>query len=401
MDTLRGFVDAVWTTDDSAHHPHAPASVWSKPDTISRSFELRRLTTSKNAAGVRTDFFEFYWAHMMTGTSVRHVLAWARVLLLRSPATVPRPLLVIWAFLLALGLVVVFLAVQTVVPEAWRLVTVPRWVTGGLGAAFAWLSGPIVERIIGDAARYLNPAPTNVGRRQQIRAKGVELIERLHDAGYERIIVVGHSLGSVIGYDVLTHAWALHNSSVEPRAHPLLDALEAEVAAGPVEVDAYQRDQRRALDELQDHGLTWRVTDFVTLGSPLTYADILLASDAGQLAERQADREYPTCPPVLEDGHFSYPPDQVGRKPHHAAVFGLTRWTNLFFPARLLVFGDLVGGPLRPVFGTGVDDVRVTTRQRLGLLTHTLYWSIPDGSVTAPHLTALRRAVRLVEGELG
>ena len=69
MDTLRGFVDTVWTTHTQIHTPQAGAAIWSKPDTVSESFELRRLTTGRHTGDVRTDFFEFYWAHLMQGTA--------------------------------------------------------------------------------------------------------------------------------------------------------------------------------------------------------------------------------------------------------------------------------------------------------------------------------------------
>ncbi len=79
MDTLRGFVQEVWGRNTPVHRegPGADA-VWSKPYTLSENFELRRLTTGVNADGVRSDFFEFYWAHLMHGTGPGHVLAWAR-----------------------------------------------------------------------------------------------------------------------------------------------------------------------------------------------------------------------------------------------------------------------------------------------------------------------------------
>ena len=57
MATLRGFVEAVWTTDPDVPKPHVPAQRWSKPDQVSGDFELRRLTTSENRDGRRTDFF--------------------------------------------------------------------------------------------------------------------------------------------------------------------------------------------------------------------------------------------------------------------------------------------------------------------------------------------------------
>src|SRR4051812_28248313 len=83
MDTLRGFVDTVWTSDTQIHHPFVadPSAFWSKPDRISGSFELRCLTTPKNRGELRTDFFEFYWAHLMQGTTWAQVTAWIQMLL--------------------------------------------------------------------------------------------------------------------------------------------------------------------------------------------------------------------------------------------------------------------------------------------------------------------------------
>jgi hypothetical protein len=45
---------------------------------------------------VSTDFYELYWAHLMTGTSWNHVTAWVRTLMLRPPATVPSRLWTLW-----------------------------------------------------------------------------------------------------------------------------------------------------------------------------------------------------------------------------------------------------------------------------------------------------------------
>ena len=87
MDTLRGFVRTMWRTDESVQRQHGSDrdGVWSKPYTLSENFELRLLTTAENAAGIRTDFYEFYWAHLMQGTKIGHVVAWAKTLLLRRP----------------------------------------------------------------------------------------------------------------------------------------------------------------------------------------------------------------------------------------------------------------------------------------------------------------------------
>jgi hypothetical protein len=408
MQTLRGFVDAVWTTDKSVRHDYSVATVWSKPDTISGSFELRRLTTGKNSEGVRTDFFEFYWAHLMGGTSFSDVVAWARILLFHWPWNLPKQLRGAWG--LIVGLIVVIglfaLALSTFIPADWPTVAIREWMPLVLSVAITWVAMPVIKKIIGDAARYLNPAPGNIQRRQEIRTKGVEVLQKLHEAGYKRIVVVGHSLGTVIGYDILTYAWALHNHTADKtkrhpkldiKSHPKLDALESDLAAGKLTTDEYQVRQRELLDELIVNGLTWRVTDFLTLGSPLAHATLLLAKDADDLTAKQEAREFPTCPPVLEDGKFSYPAKRAHRTLHHAAVFGPTRWTNLYFPAKSVFWGDLIGGPLAKLFGNGVRDISVSTCQRFGLLSHTLYWTPGSDSACKSHIEKLRTAVNLLD----
>jgi hypothetical protein len=397
MDTLRGFVRSVWTNDESVHHAHAHPRVFSKPDDISGSYELRRLTTTTDRRDVRTDFYEFYWAHLMEGTSLRHVTAWARRLLLRWPGNVPKQLIGAWSLIVVVLIAVGFLALQTVLPDAYRVVTIPKWVSGVLGVLVAWVAVPVLNGIVGDAARYLDPAPANVERRQSIRAKGVEILKNLHDSQeYERIILVGHSLGTVIGYDILTYAWPAFAGATEgTKRHPGLDQLENDVASRSLDAGAYQARQRELLRELQKDGCRWLVTDFVTLGSPLTHAEILLAHDKNDLVSKEAERELPTCPPTLEDGRFSFPKNRAKRTLHHAAVFGPTRWTNLYFPCRFVLLGDLIGGPLTEVFGQGIVDHSVTTTLRGGWLSHTLYWSTSDGEPNPEHVKALRKAVNL------
>ena len=117
------------------------------------------------------------------------------------------------------------------------------------------------------------------------------------------------------------------------------------------------------------------MTDFVTIGSPLAHAELLLARDRPDLEMKQAERELPTCPPQLEADRFSYPATATGRTLHHAALFGPTRWSNVYFPAQWVVKGDLIGGPLQEVFGWGIRDYAVTTTLRGGFLSHTLYWT--------------------------
>jgi hypothetical protein len=113
-----------------------------------------------------------------------------------------------------------------------------RWVIPPLIAltivvVWRFLAKPIGTNLVGDAARYLQPRPANIAHRQAIRCAGVVLIEKLHQSGqFERIIVVGHSLGSVIAYDIIVHSWIrLHRKHRRPLSPRFRDIKEVEEKA--------------------------------------------------------------------------------------------------------------------------------------------------------------------------
>ncbi len=419
MDTLRGFVEAVWTTDTDAHHDSVNAESWGKPDVASGNYELRRITTTKNREGRRTDFFEFYWAHLMEGTTLSHVGAWAKVLIFRRPSQLPPQLRGLWwtlVLLLGLGLLVAL-------NQVFKFVPVPDWVIATATAAWFVLGSTIIGFLIhyaGDAARYLHVAPPNIDIRRQIREAGINLLKSLHDAKvgpenekkyeYDRIIVVGHSLGSIIGYDILTHLWPRYNDAPVPAAmptvNPALDALETlarSSSAANWSVTSYQTAQSAYLTELESRGNQWRVTDFITLGSPLAHGRMLLARKDAEFDRKKIEREFPICPPLLEEvdhlKRFSYKPGKFW-VPHHAAVFGPTRWTNLYFPCRCTFLGDVIGGPVAQAFGPGICDVSVKTNIWHGIFSHTFYWTFPKNEKngkTPEWIAELRNAVRICQ----
>jgi hypothetical protein len=199
------------------------SSFYSKPDHIFDTLELRRLTANKEYTGKNpTDFYELYWQHLMTGTTFAHIQAWLGKLLLRRPDSVPRRLrLALWSMWALIILAIVSLSVYAVC-----LGRLP--VVEGMGAVVLFFLVRPLERFglkyVGDAARYLSPFPENVGIRHAIRSTGLPLLRGLHRdplRRYDRIIVVGHSLGSVIAYDVLTYLWQEMHSKVErsPQRH--------------------------------------------------------------------------------------------------------------------------------------------------------------------------------------
>ena len=230
----------------------------------------------------------------------------------------------------------------------------------------------IVTSVVGDAARYLSPHPQNIAIRQSVRSEGLELLRRLHERGdYDRIIVVGHSLGSVVAYDILSYLWGeYHMDYRTPKKHKqrALRRLE-DVACGlstdpnPVALGRYRHAQLSTWWELRDLGHPWLVTDLISAGSPLAHAAILLARNEEKLRKKRERQELPENPPypnmnaVMGDQDWSfsfrwtYERKEDGtrvrlRALHDGATFACTRWTNLYYPVKWVFGGDLLGGPL-------------------------------------------------------
>jgi hypothetical protein len=382
MDTLRGFVCAV-AGKRLAH---------SKPDRISPTLELRRLSVPSDSAKwspgepVSTDFYELYWAHLMSGTSWNHVIAWLGVLMLRLPIKVPPRLLPVWllSWLMAAAATVAICGPWRPDLSAWPLIALA--LAGAVALARA-TGTYFMLQYVGDAARYLSPAPPNIGVRHAIRSAALDLLRGLHDDPtwhrYHRIIVVGHSLGSVIGYDALTYLWQErhHPTKADLRSapQPSHDLLEhsSSITDGRTLQSRIWREQRAI-------GVEWKITDFVTLGSPLAHSAFLMARDENDFTDKKDKREFPTCPPrhrdaadkdygcsLLEDTAFgSKIPSKLL---HHAAPFACTRWTNLYFSA------DLVGGSLKGLFGDWIDEPKQPCIASGGLFPHTRYWNASEG----------------------
>lgn len=452
MQTLNAFVDAVWTTDQTLVDPHKPNPntggvrtgnvSWAKPDDRNSSTELRRITTERDNAGNYTDFYEYYWAHMMEGTTWEHVQTWIKDLLFRNPRSqVPKSVFHAWVVLWIVALVIAGLTLWGLWPKAeapkpWLAV-----LSAVLGAVASGVISAVMLRRFGDVARYVKALPSNVAKRHLIRQTGVDLLNGLiASKDYDRIVVVAHSLGTIVAYDILAMLFAQHNrfsntgkpgDMPQPERHALEDMIRGAATSGALDLDAYQEQQAKALAEAKEQGSTWIISDFVTLGAPLTHAEFLTAESHEDLRARQETRLLPTCPPVLEyDGttkmrHFSYaghanrhPQDR--RKPHHAALFAYTRWTNLYSPEKAILTGDLISGPVGDVFGLemdgktlqGVRDIAVlpkldgqggvATGHKRSFFSHNNYWAMDKGTETGKaqvphHIAELRRALRILQ----
>ena len=230
--------------------------------------------------------------------------------------------------------------------------------TGIVGFVVALLIGWLIQKYlygyIGDAARYLTPDVGNVTQRAAIRKDARDLLVKLHASGrYDRIIVVGHSLGSVIAYDVVNRLWdeyrdrfggglRLHDvktgnfkkndsrkkdgnkkgrdtaigvlkSCIEKKftdseSQPALREVERvayrlrEMTADDLDRPATLRDfwtaQALLWDEQRRIGNDWLVSDLITLGSPLAHASWLTRLGGDNLHARFKSREFGRCPPL-------------------------------------------------------------------------------------------------------
>lgn len=297
-------------------------------------------------------------------------------------------------------------------------------------AIYLALYALFLQPFLGDAARYFRASPGNVLVRREIRKQAVEMLDTLHKWGtYDRIIVVAHSLGTVVAYDMLRAYFSRVNNALPKPA--LLEPEFSEIdspdpkrptatAEDPVKWRSAGRELIRKIAartvnspaEDDRKRPTWLVTDFVTLGSPLTHAHYLMCDGKteGELVadfnRRVAQREFPTCPPsrIDGDGFLGFVNPGKGKEFHHAALFGMTRWSNLYFPMKQLFWGDAIGGPLTNVFGPYVEDVEVYIHKPpkcsffTTFFTHTAYWSLKrPGGRRAYQILKLRKAINLVD----
>jgi len=423
---------------------------YSRPALITKSFEARRHLAFRRTEGGRlvhgqVEFFEYHWSYLMTGNRLADLLPTLRRLLIRRPTTVPAGLRVIWwitwaLVVLLVGTLVAFLATGVQISE-FTLNGILGALLGQsvlvavLLAMIKKLGGQITDSFV-DVVRYLDRSPRSYETRRAIRAGMVELLRSLQDDGrYSRIIVVAHSLGAFIAHDGLTSLWAETSGmyggnpqqSADGKPSPLPGLTQLEAAAAAVlthPLDGLDERQRRELDDYQAQqfslwkgvraqGNPWLVTDLITLGTPMCFADLLYTRNRAEFDRLVARGEIAQDPPVTSSrtveattsGEPSYGRSRGGRTVlTSGASFAVTRWTNLYFPAEKGWFGDWFGGPLRPLFGQGIRDVAVEGNlpgRRTPGLAHGRYFEYPDQTQPTDIATLLRQALHLdLETEL-
>jgi hypothetical protein len=408
MDFLRGFVDAAIPAGEK---------VFSQPDPLSKSFELRRLRVLASKTRRPTFLYEYYWAHHMKGSTFRHLRPLIRRVFWHPPWKITGSLQFIYWVTWLLFLYLLFRFAGFAANRLDDSANVFADFVGdfGLGPVGLWIALVVLGFLqtfavnyFGDVARYLDPKPENVDIRQTIRAEGLALLQKVNKE-HGRVIIVAHSLGSIIALDLLGHLWSreyFHSVSTKaPMGQPALERVEdlgPHLRENLATLDDFRAAQFDLWKEQIAAGSPWKISDLITVGSPLAHARFLLASKKLGAVELQALRELPRCPPGLDTvGVYSYLPSPTTsrRRLHHAAHFAFTRWTNLWFPSRCGVFGDWFAGPVAPIFGPGVKDVAVTNGWKgfVPVGAHTSYFNGSTAGTPRPTtaIGALRAALNL------
>lgn len=393
MDTLRNFVAAVQNCLGKQDVAELRSVIRSKPDKMDRGFETRMLRLSRSRKRAATDFYEFYWAHHMKDNKFSDFSAWIYKLLRTSGKKVPANLKSIWVMLWVMIVISVLIVAAILCMKPFQAFY--SWLASFsavalIASAVLWFLKRVFLNLAGDAGRYFTPSACNLESRFEIRRKGIELLKSLHACGrYDRIILVGHSLGSVIGYDLLRLLWCevhdtfgkterIRQGALKQVNRYTKEAADADFKPSEKFAAKFQEAQHACFHEYRSMGLNWLISDFITIGSPLCNMDFLSGSKI-PFQTLVKDREYPCCPPLNDEPgeavyylkhEMLFPGSWSFKTLHHAGLFAVTRWTNVFFT------NDFIGGRVSRLFGPGVKDIEIKKPvSRLLLGGHTMYWT--------------------------
>lgn len=439
LETLNGFINAGLPPVGGRRQ------FYSRPDGITDSYESRRYlaprqpTTGDPEVYAQTEFFEYHWAYMMQGNRFSDLLTTSRRLLFSLPTRVPLGLRILWIVFWAL----IALALWMFLWGPWSdlefsagplpEVLIETLLGAGVGAiVVAWLiSVPLHNWITSsfvDVVRYLDTSPRSYAVRREIRKGLVDLLAGLTVSDrYDRIIIVAHSLGSFIAYDGITYLWGQMNDrfaapAEDPSRHGQVPdgLMELEQTASLLvdeggdrqrETTAFRAAQRKLWLGIRSQGNPWIISDLITLGSPMYFADRLYTRNRAAFETRKERWELPTCPPMSEGTEasrynnihgtsrwFSFRHKNRHRVLYHGAPFAVVRWTNMWFPPWLGIGGDWFGGPLAPLYGPGIVDVALRGnlwRSRWPGVAHSFYFSFGDDVSPTSVTTHLRAAMGL------
>lgn len=407
METAKEFVENIKADSDI---------LYSSPDREANYFETRRLSISQK----KTDFYEFYWANLISEPKLGDLYSWVfRLLFIKKPSK--RVETLVWSIrIITLSVLLTFSFIVFKDFESVKENGIPFLNSGIFAVASFILLKFVLPKLnsktaqtVGDAVKYLTPSPQNIESRYKIRKKGLQLLKKLHDKKdedgnpqYERIVIVGHSLGSVVAYDLITNLWHDYMYEYHPEEFPVVQPVLNEITEminqchqneTELPLELYNELQRKLFKEIKRFKNPWLISDFISIGSPLCHGDFILTKNFEEFDKKTNYREYPLCPPKIEvrkrgndivkdyENAISFEANllltqseekdkQKIRFINHASQFSFIQWTNIYFQ------NDFVGGDLNGYFGKGIHNISFTPKgnwfdRNLPFFSHTDYWN--------------------------
>ena len=432
LDTLNSFVHTALAEVDGERLYYSRPAKWTGSYEARRILAIRRDDDGALVQG-QTELFEYHWSYMMTGNRLGDVLPTAFRLLRRPVWMLPKGMrflwLIVWLVLIALAATLVvlqrrgYIFDEITVAGVLKSVAASGLIVTVVTAVLHWLTSFVTSSFV-DVVRYLDTSPRSYEARRAIRGGMVDLLRALQDDGrYSRVVVVAHSLGAYIAYDAITSLWTethrLHGgpggadgatqpldglSDLEDKADTVLSA-DGPTDSGPLA--EFQERQFKLWQGLRRQGNPWLITDFVSVGTPMYFADLLYTRSHDQFKTLMRRAELPRCPPrssteTVEGGDA--PSVTYGWSNGIREVltpgtpFAVVRWTNLWFPAKWGIFGDWFGGPLQSLFGPGIRDVEIkgnTPGRYAPGVAHSKYFSYGDSSDPNGAAALIRDALAL------
>jgi hypothetical protein len=398
MDVLDDFAKTALTPEGGRWEYHP------QPIEITDSYEARRYTAP---AGV--DLYEYDWSFLMTSSRYAGFLPALARMFLRRARHVPDQLAGIWRAVLLAVLIPVAVLVGLFVVGGYFLHTgVAGWIIGVATSVVVLTIALAVFRLLPRAltrsflttgfvnvARYFDIAPESHAARRAIRGGLVDLLYTLQQGHYARVVVVGHGIGGYIAYDALMTLWA---ETHEVRAVPG-PALRS--STEPPDYDSsedFQQQQFALWQDLRSSGNPWRITDFITVGTPMALADLFVGRPPLLSGFGRIDRRHALFESLIRRGVVSRCPPPAGELGGLSA-FAVTRWTNIWFSVRRGgIRGDWFGGALAPLFGPGIREIALTGNRPERLapgLAHTRYFKYPERDADGDVAFELRKVLAL------
>jgi len=354
MDTISDFVENLFD-----------GIKFSTPERVSGSLDHRKLIGFHKK--IQYDCYEYYWAHLVKEPDLSNTIFWLYRLLWRKTLSerLKEFIVLLRVITFVLPLFIIFFFYFYYIILVCILYWHPFWchilffVVSIIVFYILKYCTNLFTQIFGDVIRYTIPHPSSLEFRQKISNNAVEFLTNLHKKDYSRIVIVGHSLGSIIAYEMIINTFGQFTKEFAPTS-TISENFAKQISAMKTQ------DLRR--DTLGNF-FKWKVSDFISCGSPLCHAKMIMVENEEMFDKKVEKGEYPVCPPERDNLFYDFRASG-NFTPTHDSVFGFVNWNNLYFT------NDPVGGDLKNIFKKGIINKKIIPITYKGIrISHIQYWN--------------------------